>query len=391
MPRHALLLSLAALVAAAQPVLVQAAGAEPAAPAASAPDPAADADLRGLLMRVDENERALKASPLVIRDPALNGYIRSVLCRAVGDAKCASVRLYILRTPEFNAAMAPNGMMEVYSGLLLRTHNEAQLAAVLGHEYTHFENQHTLKLYLDMKSKSQEAAWLAFTGIGLIASFSLMGSVSQYSRDMEHEADVGGLNKMATAGYDTREAAAVWEQLRAEMDATALARNTQSRKDKNGGFFASHPPTAERVSYLKDAATHLPGKPGETGSATWNEAMKHWWPVFLDDQLKRNDFGAGDYLLTSSAIDGWTPWLLYARGELYRRRGGPGDYDKAIGFYNEALAKGGDLPEILRGRGLAELKNGAVSAGKADLTEYLHRAPDADDHSLIAMMAGGSA
>ena len=108
-------------------------------------------------------------------------------------------------------------------------------------------------------------------------------------------------------------------------------------------------------------------------------------------ELKRNDFGAGEYLLTSSAIDGWTPWLLYARGELYRRRGGPGDFDKAIGFYNDALAKGGDLPEILRGRGLAEIKNGALAAGKADLAEYLHRAPDADDHSLIAMMAGGTA
>lgn len=388
--KHPGLLALAIALAATPPCIAQATDIPADATPAVVPPPAADADLRALLMQVDEQERVFKTSPLIIRDPALNAYVRGVLCRTIGSSKCADVRLYILRTPDFNANMAPNGMMQVFSGLLLRTRNEAQLAAVLGHEYTHFEHKDSLRLFREAKSKSQTAAWLAFTGIGLIASFSMLASLFKYSREMERSADLGGVQKMAAAGYDTREAAAIWEQLRAEMDATAASRNVQSRKDKDTGLFASHPPSAERVAYLKEEAVTLPGTPGATGLAQWRQAMQHWWPIFLDDQLKRNDFGATEYLLTSSAVDGWTPWLLYAHGELYARRDAAGDLDKAIGCFDQAITQGGDLPAMWRARGLARIKQSAAQNGRADLAEYMRQAPTAEDHSLIAMIAGGT-
>lgn len=398
--RPTLTAALAALLAA-QPVAAQQAAVPgPASPPTPTPAPApapatpdqpyrpVDKDERGLWMQMEEAERELKASPLVIRDPELNAYVRGVLCRTAGEAECRNIRLYIMRTPHFNASMTMNGVMQVYSGLLLRTQNEAQLAAVLGHEYAHYEYRHSIKLFRDIKSKSNSAVWLSFTGIGLLASFSMIASVFSYSRDMEREADAGGLGKMATGGYDTRQAALVWEQLRAEMDATAAARNTKSKKDKTGGMFATHPPTAERVGYLTQQSAAAPGVAGATGADSYGRAMTGWWPVFVDDQLKLNDFGASDYLLTSMATQGWSPWLLYARGELYRRRAGEGDLDKAVGFYAEAIGAGGTLPELWRGRGLALMKLGKADAGKADLREYLGRAPQAGDRQMIAMVAG---
>lgn len=33
---------------------------------------------------------------------------------------CADVRVYLIRNPGFNASMAPNGMMQAWTGLLLR-------------------------------------------------------------------------------------------------------------------------------------------------------------------------------------------------------------------------------------------------------------------------------
>ena len=369
--------------------------AAPAAPAAAPSDSVPedyqpqDKDERGLWMQMDDAERQLKVSQLVIRDPALNDYVRTVFCRTVGQARCAPIRLYLIRTPHFNASMAPNGMMQVWSGLLLRTRNEAQLAAVLGHEYTHFEKRHTLKLFREVRSKSATATWLAFTGVGLIASIGMMADIFHYSREMEHEADIGGLEKMAKAGYDTREAAKIWEQLRAEMDATAAARQVQSRKDKNGGMFADHPPTAERVAYLTEAANTQPGTAGATGTDTYTLAMGHYLPAFIDDQLKQNDFGASEYLIQAMGAQGWTDWLRYAEGELYRRRSGDGDLDKAVGFYSQGIAAGAGLPDLWRGRGLALLKAGKAEDGKADLKEYLKRAPAASDRAMIAMMAGG--
>ncbi len=365
----------------------------PAAPAIAGAEPVyvpQDKIERGLWMQMDDAERELKRSPLVIRDPYLNAYVRSVLCRTVGAGKCAEVRLYLVRTPDFNATMAPNGVMQVWSGLLLRTQNESQLAAVLGHEYVHYENRHSLRLFREIKSKSASAAWLAFTGIGLIASFGLLADMFKFSREMEREADMGGLALMAKAGYDTREASKVWQQLREEMDATAANRLTKSKKDKSGGMFASHPPTAERVAYLAAAAAEQPGDPAGSGAASYAAAMANDWPAFVDDQLKNNDFGSAEYLITSMAKAGWSDRLLYARGELYRRRAGDGDLDKAAVFFSEAIGAGGALPELWRGRGLVLLKLGRSEDGKADLNEYLKRAPGASDKAMIAMMAGGS-
>ena len=387
-----LLMMGSALLMAAQPVMAQ--QAEAAQTAAPAPDLYRPQDKleQGLWMEMEESERGLKTSQLVIHDPALNQYVRGVLCRTVGDGACANIRLYLMRTPNFNAVTAPNGALQVWSGLLLRVQNEAQLSAVLGHEYAHFEKRHSLALYHQAKSKSAAAAWLAFTGIGLIASFGLIGSLFKFSREQEQEADLAGLQKMAAAGYDTREAAVIWEQLRDEMDATAAARGTKSRKDKTGGMFATHPPSAERVAYLRQAAMAQPGVPGETGADRYRAAMAAWWPVFLDDQLKMNDFGATAFLLDSIARSGErSPWVDYARGELYRRRAAAGDLEKAESLYSASIAAGADMPELWRGRGLARLKLGEADDGRADLKEYLARSPNAPDKDMITMMSGGTA
>lgn len=348
-----------------------------------------DADERGLWMQMDEAERDMKASPALIQDKGLNDYVRGVLCRTVGPARCGNVRLYITRTPHFNASMAPNGMMEVWSGLLLRTQNEAQLAAVLGHEYTHFSKQHSLRLFRDIKKKTDTAAFLSFIPFGNLAALGLVASIYGFSRDMEREADAGGLELMHSAGYDTREAAIVWERLRAEMDATAAERKVKSRKDKTGGLFATHPPTAERVTSLKEASARLPGISGANGVAAYRDAIAAFWPGFVDDQLKLNDFGASEFLLASLAQEGWSPGLHYARAELYRRRAATGDLDKAVAIYADAFAAGGELPELWRGRGLALHKLGRSDEARADFREYLRRAPNAPDRAMMAMMAGG--
>ena len=348
-----------------------------------------DADERGLWMEMNEAERDLKGSPAVIRDPELNAYVHDVLCRTTGQDECRNVRLYLVRTPYFNASMAPNGVMEVWSGLLLRVENEAQLSAILGHEYTHFKNRHTVQLFREAKEKSNAAAWLSFTGLGLITSLVLMGQLYKFSRDMEREADLGGLDLMAKAGYDTREAAVIWEHLRAEMDATALERKTKSRKDKDGGIFGTHPPSKERVDNLTQAALAEPGVPGATGEKEFRAAMARLWPDFVDDQLKMNDFGASDFLLTSLGGDGWTPELLYARGELYRRKGTADSMAQAAGFYSEAIDGGGTIAELWRGRGLTRLKLGQDANGKADLKEYVARSPKAGDAAMMTMLSGG--
>jgi predicted Zn-dependent protease len=360
------------------------------AQAAAAPVMPQDKDERGLWMMAEEEERKLANSNFVIRDPELNDYVRSVFCRTVGEEECKPVRIYIMRTPEVNAMMMPNGAMQVWSGLFLRARDEAQLAAVLGHEYTHFKDRHGLKMFRDLRDKMAAMTWFAFVPFGFVAQFGIAGSIFSYSREMERDADMGSVRLIASAGYEPMAASRFWEQSRAEMDATAVARGTKSRKDKNGGMFATHPRSGERMAALAALAAQQPPGPRDTRRDSYRAALRPWWGEFISDQIKRNDFGGTELLLGELARDGWTAELLYARGELYRMRGKPEDFVKAADFYRQAVGMADAPDQSWRGLGLALLRSGATADGQAALREYLSRQPKAGDHDMIAMLAGGS-
>lgn len=347
-----------------------------------------DKDERGLWMEMGEQERQLKASNFVIRDPAINAYIHEVFCRVAGP-RCSEIRIYVMRTPYFNATTAPNGMMQIWSGLLLRVRNEAQLAAVLGHEYTHYQNRHSLALFRQVKSKTATAMIFAAVGLGLLGIFAI-SDIFKFSREQEAEADAGSLVLMANAGYDPREAAKIWEQIRAEKDATAVARDAKSRKDKDRGMFETHPPSAERLAAMQAQAAKMPMTgPMLVRREEYRAALGSMWASLIDDQIKLNDFGGTEFLLASLASEGWTPTLNYARGELYRARGRPDDLAAAVGFYRNASTSPDAPVECWRGLGLSLLRSGAQADGQAALKTYLARKPDASDKALIAMMAGG--
>ena len=388
----------AALALLAAPLAAQeTAPAEPPRPSSPAYEPQDELE-KGLWHEMAEQERELKNSKFLVEDPALNEYVRGVLCRTVGEDRCGAARIYIVRVPQFNASMAPNGVMLVHTGLLLRMRDEAQLAAVLGHEFTHFENRHSLRLFKDMRKKSDILSWLSFVPIpyaAMVGQIALIGSVYSFSRDMEREADAGSIEELAKGGYDPRAAAAIWSQLGAEMDATAAERRHKSRKDKNGGMFGTHPRSTERMATLAQLAEqqHL-ATTGVTRAAEYRAAIAPWWARLIDDQVSTQDFGGTEYLLATLAggtAEGWTADLLYARGELYRARGKDGDFAQAAEFYRQAIALGDAPAESWRGLGLALLRAGDKPAGQAALRDYLTRRPQAPDAKMLEMMAGGAA
>jgi len=181
--------------------------------------PELSSDEGGLWSLMDREESRLRRSPFLIRDAALRDYLQGVACKLAG-AHCADVRVYPLRTPFFNASMAPNGMMQIWSGLLLRADNEAQLAAVLGHEIGHYLQRHTLDRLRDAKARSAFGTFLAVFGVvGMIGQLATLASAFAFTRDQEREADAIGLTLMRDAGYDPREASKVWENLMAEAAA----------------------------------------------------------------------------------------------------------------------------------------------------------------------------
>ncbi|RYY29278.1 MAG: tetratricopeptide repeat protein [Sphingomonadales bacterium] len=387
---------------------VSLASASASAPASAqrAPDPPPFAgvyqprgvDEIGLWKEDDESERALAASPLIIRDEKLAGYLKAVLCTTVGSDRCSTVRIYVIREPTFNATMAPNGTMRVYSGLLLRVRNEAEVGAVLGHEFGHFERRHGLSKFKARRSGGDLLAWgelLASMAPSYRSPYtyrdlqlSVYGNLYRYGRDNEREADVLGIGYLNNSSLQPQAAAAVWRNLIGELEASAKSRGLRKPDFERIAFTASHPPEAERVATLTALAAP-DGTNRENGAERYRAAMETWLPIFLEDQIKLNDFGASDYLIQNLASDGWTADLWLARGELYRTRGNQRDFANAIQFYGDAIRLNGAMPAAHRGLGLALVKSGRPSEGQAALRRYLELSPDALDAKMIRLMLPG--
>ena len=352
-------------------------------------------DEQGLWAEADEQERELKTSKLVIRDPAVNAYLRRVLCRTVGDAACASVRLYLLRVPAYNADMASNGVLRIYSGLLLRVRDEAELSAVLGHEFTHFENRHGVSGLRRQRSATSWGAWLT------VASFAsdrphnympdFLAAYYSHTRSQEREADLGGLQRMSAAGYRPMAASSIWMHMRDEKDAQANALGVRSLKDSDYGPFASHPMDVERMTYLAREGQALEaGSADFDGLEEYRAGLAPIWPMLIDDQIKLNDFGGSEFVLENLARGNWTGPLLYARAELYRARGGVADRLTAETLYRQAIVRTDAPASTWRGLGLVLLHNGRADEGRAMLRSYLERVPDAPDRALLQGMADGN-
>ena len=230
-----------------------------------------------------------------------------------------------MRTPYFNASMAPNGMMQVWSGLLLRMDNEAQMATILAHETGHYLKRHSLQQMRDAKARAAAATLLSGFGIyGLAGQLLILGTAFAFSRDQEREADAIGLVLMRQCGYDTREAPKVWANLLAELAANPAAADNSL----DSILFATHPTSEERQRTLEREAA---GGSGNVGAEAWRQRIAPLRGMLLDDELKRGRFDESLVLLNRLvAAEADSAELLYYRGEARRLRGASGDLPLAL-------------------------------------------------------------
>lgn len=151
-----------------------------------------------------------------------------------------------------NAFALPGGKISVYTGMFDVTENDAQLAAVLGHEVAHATARHGgervsagilaqlgaagLAAALGKGDPKTTNAVLQAYGIGVN-----VGGLLPFSRTQESEADRIGLIYMARAGYDPREAIKFWQN----MD---KATRGQPRPPE---FLSTHPGHGTRINNLK--------------------------------------------------------------------------------------------------------------------------------------------
>lgn len=361
-----------------------------------------DTDERGIWQSCERIEEIIQSSDRLFRAPEMQKYTQGVMERLLGRP-ASELRIYLVHDATFNAAMFPTGMMVVHTGFMVRARNEAQYAAVLGHEAGHYFRKHTLQQYRSIRTKAAVGALIS-VGAGIAAgaggggtydaswidlangiNLALMLSVFTYSRAMETEADAYGISMMNRAGYQPHSAADVWRQLIDERKQSAEVRKKRYN-DRADSAVSTHPPSDERMGNLSDTAEMFRSEGSEAsfdGRDEWQSVIRPYMPSLLDEQVKRNDPGASLYLVNSLAKDGWTGLLHYQEGEIYRMRGAPDDGAKAAMAYAASVQLPDAPPEAWRAHGYALLKAGNATDGRGALARYLELNPAATDANMV--------
>ena len=175
-------------------------------------------DETALWAAAEQEEAALLKKARLYDDALLEEYLTRISDRL---AEGATFKLVVLRDPTLNAFAMPNARLYVHTGLLGRLDNEAQLATILAHEITHVMHRHALGLRraVPVKKKPVEAVAMSPTAAAIVAlglPLAAVAAIDGYGRDLERDADDGGLQNLVNAGYDAGEAPKAFERLRSE-------------------------------------------------------------------------------------------------------------------------------------------------------------------------------
>ena len=196
-------------------------------------------------------------------DPGLTTYVQKVgkKLAAVSDRPDLPYEFVVLNNDVPNAWAMPGGKLAINRGLLVYLEDEAQLAAVMGHEIVHAAARHGAQqqtqnvlmgagvLIAGVAVAAKEPKYGAL-GVGALAVGSQAWQ-AKYGRDHELQSDEVGMRYMAKAGYDVQAAVELQEIF------------VKLSEGQNAGFiqglFASHPPSKERVARNRATAAKYPG------------------------------------------------------------------------------------------------------------------------------------
>ncbi|WP_310734624.1 M48 family metallopeptidase [Azohydromonas caseinilytica] len=188
-------------------------------------------------------------------DPVLTRRVRDIGFRLIKeapvfrpDAAQWAWEINVFDSDEVNAFCAPGGKIGVFTGLVRKLQlTDDELAAVMGHEIAHALREHSREQLSQQTLSGAVVQGIAATaGENAGVAGALAGAGAQlflhlpFSRDMELEADVMGLELMARAGYDPRQAPQVWRKMQ-----------RLSGGQEPVQFFSTHPNSANRIRQLE--------------------------------------------------------------------------------------------------------------------------------------------
>jgi len=197
-------------------------------------------------------------------NPALQEYVQKVGDKLAAKSHRSNLifRFTVLDSHEINAFALPGGYIYITRGLLAYLSNEAELAAVLGHEIGHVTARHAVRQQSTAAATGLLAAVLAsqagFNGAGDLLNTIGTALVRGYGRDNELESDRLGAEYLAKTGYDPLAMIEVIKVLKnQEIYDKALAKKEGREPNAYHGVFATHPENDKRLQEVIGRAKQL--------------------------------------------------------------------------------------------------------------------------------------
>lgn len=390
-----------------------------------------------VLDEVETVEHQFEKKGLVFNDPALDAHLEQLakpILQSAGTPDRVHWKLRVLRDPSVNAFAMPNGSIYVHTGLLSLLEDDAELAGILAHEITHVTNRHTFQQYRSYRKKAvalhvlAAAASLAPTNtawgaaINVVANVSgaaLVVSIFGYSRELEREADLAAVDRMAAAGYDPAALPKTFKLLDEKLEVEPVVT-----------FYRDHPKLEERTAYTASTAKaaqiakRAPVPSSESYLSTVEKAVQYNVQADIDSRRFRTAVARAQRLVALRPTDARNLFLLAeayrelgprtaeptekdltSRGkadtrkllvkrtaieeekELLERPEGPAtrkaNEARAEELYRKAQAADGAFAPAYRGLGLLCEGQGRTDEALRAYQKYLDLAPDASDRLRI--------
>jgi len=305
------------------------------------------------------------------------------------------IEIILVSEPTLSAWVYPYGDIAIHTGLLAGMENEAQLAAILGHEISHFIYRHS---YRELVVDNQQSGLGKGLGLLLTAAVAaktgtvdtgLMDSVgglytglvtNGYSRKLEHVADAGGLELMAEADYDRAEAIKAFEALKQNDVYGVVNVNT---------LWSSHPKLEDRIENLSDDVEqerrrkdYRPGIRPDSESYYRAIAPALLYNASLD--LRDRYFDRARNALQKYLAVEPSAQAEFLVGETYRLAAleGP-DFEPRLAAYRRAVELDSGYAPAYREIGMAERQRGDAPAAAGALGRYVELAPEAPDAGIV--------
>lgn len=328
-------------------------------------------------------------------DPDLGFYVSDVgqKLAAVSD-RPLPYEFVVLNDSTPNAWALPGGKIAINRGLLTELNNEAELAAVLGHEIVHAAAKHgaqSMQRGLVLQGVVLASAIGAAAADSEYANYVVGGAqlgaqlISQsYGRDAELESDYYGMQYMDRAGYDPRAAVSLQE---------TFVRLSEGRQTGwLDGLFASHPPSDARVQANRETAVAL-GAGGELGAERYKRAIAR----LIEAQPAYDAFDQAEGLLAQGhaddalsfidralSIEPDEPRFYGLKGEILLEKN---DYEAAASEFDKALARDDGFYEYYLGRGLAYAELNQMDRARNDLERSNQLLPTAVANNRLGIFA----